>query len=305
MSRLEFVNLSKNYGDLQALNNLSFSVDSGEIFGFVGSNGAGKSTAMRIALGVLEPTSGQVTWDGVPLDFEVRTRIGYMPEERGLYPKMKVGDQLTYLAQLHGMSPKAAKSSMEQWTEQLGIASRRGDIVQSLSLGNQQRVQLAAALVHNPEILILDEPFSGLDPVAVDVMSKVLVDRANEGAPVIFSSHQLELVERLSTKVGIIQSGQIIAQGTVLELRSRGEDRWRLRFSEPRVAGHAWFSGLSGISKTMETPTEVEFAVTTPGAEQAVLAAAQSAGTIENFGRYLAPLSELFRHAVTETVEEN
>ncbi|XBH21866.1 ATP-binding cassette domain-containing protein [Jonesiaceae bacterium BS-20] len=305
MSRLEFVNLSKNYGDLQALNNLSFSVDSGEIFGFVGSNGAGKSTAMRIALGVLEPTSGQVTWDGVPLNFDIRTGIGYMPEERGLYPKMKVGDQLIYLAQLHGMSPKAAKVSMEQWTEQLGIASRRSDIVQSLSLGNQQRVQLAAALVHNPEILILDEPFSGLDPVAVDVMSKVLIDRANEGAPVIFSSHQLELVERLSTKVGIIQSGQIIAQGTVLELRSRGEDRWRLRFSEPRVAGHAWFGGLSGVTKTMETLTELEFAVNTPGAEQAVLAAAQSAGTIENFGRYLAPLSELFRHAVTETVEEN
>lgn len=305
MSRLEFVNLSKKYGDLQALNNLSFSVDSGEIFGFVGSNGAGKSTAMRIALGVLEPTSGEVTWEGAPLDFAVRTKIGYMPEERGLYPKMKVGDQLVYLARLHGMNGKAAQAAMEQWTEELGIAARRADIVQSLSLGNQQRVQLAAALVHNPEILILDEPFSGLDPVAVDVMSKVLVDRANSGAPVIFSSHQLELVERLCTKVGIIQSGSMIAQGTVMDLRSRGEDRWRVKFTQPPAAGHSWIDGLPGITRADETPAELDFVVTVPGAEQAVLARAQAAGSVENFGRYLAPLTELFRHAVTETSQEN
>lgn len=305
MSRLEFVNLSKKYGDLQALNNLSFSVDSGEIFGFVGSNGAGKSTAMRIALGVLEPTSGEVTWEGAPLDFAVRTKIGYMPEERGLYPKMKVGDQLVYLARLHGMNGKAAQAAMEQWTEELGIAARRADIVQSLSLGNQQRVQLAAALVHNPEILILDEPFSGLDPVAVDVMSKVLVDRANSGAPVIFSSHQLELVERLCTKVGIIQSGSMIAQGTVMDLRSRGEDRWRVKFTQPPAVGHSWIDGLPGITRADETPAELDFVVTVPGAEQAVLARAQAAGSVENFGRYLAPLTELFRHAVTETSQEN
>lgn len=305
MSRLEFVNLSKNYGDLAALKDLNFSVDAGEIFGFVGSNGAGKSTAMRIALGVLEATSGHVSWDGTPLDFATRTRIGYMPEERGLYPKMKVGDQLIYLARLHGLKGKAAKESMEQWTEQLGLAERRNDLVQSLSLGNQQRVQLAAALGHNPDILILDEPFSGLDPVAVDVMSKVLVDRANQGAPVIFSSHQLELVERLCTKVGIIQSGTMIAQGSVLDLRSRGEDRWRLKFNDALSGGHHWLTGVPGVAKTSETPTEVEFAVTVPGAEQSVLSLAQSIGPVESFGRYLAPLSELFRHAVTQTPKEN
>lgn len=305
MSRLEFENLSKNYGDLQALNNLSFGVGTGEIFGFVGSNGAGKSTAMRIALGVLEPTSGQVTLDGKALDLAARTRIGYMPEERGLYPKMKVGDQLVYLARLHGMNAKAAHSAMEEWTERLGIESRRADIVQSLSLGNQQRVQLAAALVHNPDILILDEPFSGLDPVAVDVMSKVLVDRAKLGAPVIFSSHQLDLVERLCTRVGIIQTGSMIAQGTVLELRSRGEDRWRVEFAAAQAPGHLWFEGLSGVTKTMETPTQLEFSVLIPGAEQAVLAQAQATAPIVSFGRYLAPLSELFRHAVTETAQEN
>lgn len=181
--RLEFASLTKDYSDLRALNDLSFHVDSGEIFGFVGSNGAGKSTTMRIALGVLDATSGSVTWDGKPVDFASRQRIGYMPEERGLYPKMKVGEQLTYLARLHGLSPREAQSATEEWTDRLGIGERRGDLVQSLSLGNQQRVQLAAALVHNPDILILDEPFSGLDPVAVDVMSGVLTDRAKAGAP--------------------------------------------------------------------------------------------------------------------------
>lgn len=305
MSRLEFVNLSKNYGDLAALKDLNFSVDAGEIFGFVGSNGAGKSTAMRIALGVLEATSGYVSWDGTPLDFSTRTRIGYMPEERGLYPKMKVGDQLIYLARLHGLNTKAAKESMEQWTERLGIGARRDDLVQSLSLGNQQRVQLAAALGHNPEILILDEPFSGLDPVAVDVMSKVLEDRAEQGAPVIFSSHQLDLVERLCTKVGIIQAGTLVAQGSVFELRSQGKELWRLKLSHAPQFGHNWLTGVPGVSKTLETPTEVEFAVTLPGAEQAVLALAQSVGPVESFGRYFAPLSELFRHAVTQTPEEN
>ena len=187
--------LNKTYGDLRALRDLSMEVRAGEIVGFVGSNGAGKSTAMRIVLGVLAADSGEVRWDGKPVDLAVRRRIGYMPEERGLYPRMKVSDQLVYLARLHGLSTASAKAAMEQWTEVLGIAERRGDEILKLSLGNQQRVQLAAALVHSPDILVLDEPFSGLDPVAVDVMSGVLRDQAAAGVPVLFSSHQLELVE--------------------------------------------------------------------------------------------------------------
>jgi ABC-2 type transport system ATP-binding protein len=177
---------------------------------------------MRIALGVLAADSGEVRWNGERITLETRRRIGYMPEERGLYPKMKVGEQLIYLARMHGLSAGDAKRSMVEWTERLGVAHRQGDDVQNLSLGNQQRVQLAAALVHNPEILVLDEPFSGLDPIAVDVMSKVLLDKAAEGIPVVFSSHQLELVERLCHRVGIIQSGQMVEIGEVDELRSGG-----------------------------------------------------------------------------------
>ncbi|NKY41085.1 ATP-binding cassette domain-containing protein, partial [Cellulomonas septica] len=205
---------------------MTFDVRAGEIFGFVGSNGAGKSTTMRIAVGVLAADSGTVTWDGRPVDHAVRRRIGYMPEERGLYPRMKVGEQLVYLARLHGLDPAAARASMEHWTEVLGVAARRDDEVLKLSLGNQQRVQLAAALVHRPEILVLDEPFSGLDPVAVDVMSTVLREQAAAGVPVIFSSHQLELVERLSDRVGIVRAGSMVAVGGIDELRSTGDRRW-------------------------------------------------------------------------------
>jgi ABC-2 type transport system ATP-binding protein len=215
MNRLEIDHVSKRYGDVVALDQMTFDVRAGEIFGFVGSNGAGKTTTMRIILGVLAADAGAVRWAGHQIDLHTRRRIGYMPEERGLYPRMKVGLQLAYLARLHGLDADAAQAAVERWTTRLGVASRVGDDVQKLSLGNQQRVQLAAALVHEPDVLVLDEPFSGLDPVAVDVMSAVLREAADRGVPVLFSSHQLELVERLCHRIGIITSGRIVAQGTI------------------------------------------------------------------------------------------
>src|SRR5215210_3087875 len=161
---LEVIDLSRRYGDTVALDGLSFTVEPGQLFGFVGPNGAGKTTTMRIILGVLEPDGGEVRWRGRPVDLATRARFGYMPEERGLYPKMRVRDQLAYFASLHGLSRAAAAAATDHWLERLGIGERAGDRVESLSLGNQQRVQLGAALVHGPELLVLDEPFSGLDP---------------------------------------------------------------------------------------------------------------------------------------------
>ena len=222
---LELKGLTRRYGDLVALDGLTFTVAEGQMFGFVGPNGAGKTTTMRIVLGVLEPDRGEVRWRGRPVDAETRRRFGYMPEERGLYPKMRVRDQLEYFARLHGLSATDAQSAAGYWIERLGVADRAGDRVEQLSLGNQQRVQLAAALVHNPEVLVLDEPFSGLDPVGVDVLAEVLADRAADGIPVIFSSHQLELVERLCEAVAIINRGRLVASGPVEELRSTGDER--------------------------------------------------------------------------------
>ncbi|MDN5759149.1 MAG: ATP-binding cassette domain-containing protein, partial [Tomitella sp.] len=251
---------------------------------------------MRIALGVLSADSGEVRIDDRLVDLDVRRTIGYMPEERGLYPKMKVGAQLAYLAELHGLSRSQASAAVDRWTNRLGIDGRVGDTVDALSLGNQQRVQLAAALVHDPAVLVLDEPFSGLDPVAVDVMSEVLREKAADGVPVIFSSHQLELVERLCHRVGIIAAGRMRAIGTVDELRSRGDAQ--LIVHAP-VAPAGWADGLPGVT-AVENKNDRTVLTLEPGADdQAVLAAALQTGPVHEFTLRRPSLTELFREVVT------
>lgn len=295
--RLEIDRISKKFGDVTALQDTTFDVRAGELFGFVGSNGAGKTTTMRIALGVLVADAGEVRWDGTAIDMETRRRIGYMPEERGLYPRMKVGEQLTYLARLHGLSTSAAKRSMEEWTERLGVAPRRDDEVQKLSLGNQQRVQLAAALIHDPEILVLDEPFSGLDPIAVEVMSKVLLDKASGGIPVVFSSHQLELVERLCHRVGIIRSGRMVAVGSVDELRSGGRVEMVVEAPNARAG---WADGLRGVTVRDQDGGRTVLELGDGADDQEVLRAALATGPVTEFSRRRPSLTELYRTVVTQ-----
>lgn len=300
---LEIDDISKRYGEVVALDHMSFDVRAGEVFGFVGSNGAGKSTTMRIALGVLAADAGEVRWQGHPLTLEDRRRIGYMPEERGLYPRMKVGEQLVYLARLHGIELETARRSVQRWTERLGVAARVKDEVQKLSLGNQQRVQLAAALVHDPGVLVLDEPFSGLDPLAVDVMSDVLRETCARGVPVLFSSHQLDLVQRLCDRVGIVRQGRMVACGSVDELRTGS--RSRLVVDAPS-ARDGWALAVPGVvSATTERPHEGTRAVTVieladDADDQAVLRAALATGPVHEFRRRQPSLTELFRHVVSE-----
>jgi ABC-2 type transport system ATP-binding protein len=216
---LRLEELRKSYGETVALDGVSFEVGAGQMFGFVGPNGAGKTTLMRIVLGVLAADAGRVLWRGAPIDADARRRIGYMPEERGLYPKMRVRDQLVYMARLHGADESEAGAAAERWMERLGIAARADDAVEALSLGNQQRVQLGVALVHEPDLLVLDEPFSGLDPDGVDALSGALLEEISERqVPVVFSSHQLELVERLCDSVAIIAGGRIAAAGPLAEV---------------------------------------------------------------------------------------
>src|SRR4051794_36496960 len=263
---LEVADLARRYGDVVALDGLSFTVEAGQLFGFVGPNGAGKTTTMRIVLGVLEPDAGEVRWRGRPLDPATRAPLGYIPEGRGLYPKMRGRDPPAYLAPrprlrpgaagggagpldrgagAHALGGGAAGRAADHWTGRLGVADGRGDRVEALSLGNQQRVQLAAALVHGPELLVLDEPFSGLDPVGVDVLSGVLLEIAAGGVPVIFSSHQLELVERLCRAVAIVAGGGLVASGTVGELRAAGRDRlYRVTVDAP---ANGWAERLDGV----------------------------------------------------------
>ena len=302
---LELSRLSKRFGSLQALDDLSLSLDRGEIVGFVGSNGAGKSTTMRIVMGVLAADSGAVTWMGAPVDAAVRRTIGYMPEERGLYPRMKVAEQLVYLARLHGLSASAAKAAADRWTERLGLEGRRGDEVQSLSLGNQQRVQLAAALVSDPELLILDEPFSGLDPVAVDVMSQVLLERAAAGVPTLFSSHQLDVVERLCDRVVIIRSGRLVADGTIPELQATETPRWRVVVEQAAGSPPVEAASLNLPAPTVELDDAGRLVITTAGAdEQALLSTAQRLGTVRELGPVRHRLTEIFREVLTTTSHE-
>jgi ABC-2 type transport system ATP-binding protein len=292
---LEIADVTKRFGTRQALAGVSFAVQPGEVFGFVGSNGAGKTTTMRIVLGVLQADDGEVRWKGVPIDADLRRRIGYMPEERGLYPKMKVGEQLRYLARLHGLAPTDATASVERWTRRLGIVERIGDEVQKLSLGNQQRVQLAAALVHDPEVLVLDEPFSGLDPTAVEVMSGVLRDKADTGVPVIFSSHQLELVERLCDRVGIIAAGRMVAVGSVEHLRERDGGA----VYEVHGPPDGWAAELAGVEVVGADGTACTRVLLAPGTDdQDVLRAALAAGPVHEFRRWRPSLAELYRDVV-------
>ena len=289
--------LTKRYGNLLALNNLSLTVKPGEVFGFVGSNGAGKTTTMRIVLGVLAPNGGEVFWDGSLIDFETRRRIGYMPEERGLYPKMRVREQLVYLAQLHGATAAYAEESVDRWLDRFGLKSRVDDEVQKLSHGNQQRVQLAAALVFDPILLVLDEPFAGLDPEAVDSMSEVLHESAASGIPVVFSSHQLDLVERICDRVGIIQRGHLVALGTIDELRVGGPvELWVDAPSAP--AG--WASSLPGVRVVQTDGTRVLVQLDASANDQDVLRAALATGPVKEFRRDLPSLLDLFREAMTE-----
>jgi len=264
---------------------VSFSVEPGQLFGFVGPNGAGKTTAMRIVLGVLAADRGEVRWQGETVGAAARSRFGYMPEERGLYPKMRVRTQLAYLAALHGAPEEAA----DRWIERLGLAERADDRVEQLSLGNQQRVQLAAALVHEPELLVLDEPFSGLDPIGVDVLSGVLAEYAATGVPVVFSSHQLELVERLCEAVAIIKDGRLVASGRVADLRRAGTRSDVVRV-ELEGAPDGW---LDAVPRARRNGDLIEGAP-----PDAVLDAARAAGTVTYFAHVEPTLDELFREAV-------
>jgi ABC-2 type transport system ATP-binding protein len=293
---LEIVDLSRRFGDVVALDRLSFRVEPGQLCGFLGPNGAGKTTAMRCVVGVSAPDAGQVRWRGRPIDHTLGGRVGYMPEERGLYPRMPVVEQLVYLARLHGVDAGTAARSARYWVDRLGVGERADDPVESLSLGNQQRVQLAAALVHDPELLVLDEPFSGLDPLAVDVMSEVLRERAAAGVAVVFSSHQLDLVEGLCRTVAIVDRGRLVLEGEVAALRRQGDRRLRIAVG----GGPAWAQALAVPLRTEVGADGQVTVVIPPGTDPGVVIdAARRQGPLLTVQLEEPRLSELFRDVLT------
>jgi ABC-2 type transport system ATP-binding protein len=288
---LETIDLTRRFGGVTVVDGVRITVAPGELTGFVGSNGAGKTTTMRMVMGVLGISSGRVRWDGRDITALDRRRFGYMPEERGLYPKQAVLDQLLYLGRLAGMATGAARSSALGLLERFGLADRAGVRVEKLSLGNQQRVQIIAAVMSDPVALVLDEPFSGLDPVAVDAMADLLREHSRRGVPVLFSSHQLDLVDRLCDRLVIMARGRVVADGTADELRRGSARRYRLV-----LGGDAgWTRGFRGIHVVDVDGPQALFELLDPGVEQALLHEALRRGTVREFSPVVPALSELYR----------
>jgi ABC-2 type transport system ATP-binding protein len=293
---LEVHDLSKAYGAVTALDGATFSVRPGRIVGFLGPNGAGKTTTMRCVFGLARPDRGTVRWKGSPIARAARLRFGYMPEQRGLYPRMRVADQLAYFAEQHGLGAPAAKAATTRWLETLGIADRAGSKLETLSHGNQQRAQLGAALVHDPELLVLDEPFSGLDPLGIETMSTILRDRAAAGVAVLFSSHQLDLVEDVCEDVVIINRGRIAAAGPIDDLRAASGRR----HLEIEVVGNGnrWLAGRPDLTVVGARDDLARLVAAADVDLAAILAAASAGGVVRRFSFQPPTLSELFLEVI-------
>ena len=288
-------NVSKRYGDIVALRDVSFDVSPGRILGFLGRNGAGKTTTMRSIFKLVQPDSGDVTYNGQPIELAQLVRFGYMPEERGLYPRMKVRDQLVYLASLSGMNTTDARSSTDMWLERLGLGDRADAKLEDLSHGNQQRVQMAAAIVHDPDLLVLDEPFSGLDPIGVDSMSDVIREFASKGAGILFSSHQLDLVEHICEDVAIIDEGEVILIGDLDRIKEEASYRRVLI----EVDGQLWAPPVDG-SHEVDTGGERHHIIDASVNVEQLLHIAGSAGSITRFSYETPTLSDIFQEAVVK-----
>lgn len=292
---LHIQDLHKSYGAVKALDGCTFTANRGRMLGFLGPNGAGKTTAMRTIFGLVTPDQGTVTWDGVTVSHEERMRFGYMPESRGLYPKMKVFDQLTYFGRLHGMSGNEAGNAASELLERLGLADRARDQTEKLSHGNQQRVQLAAALVNEPELLVLDEPFSGLDPIGVATLAEVLAERAERGAAVVFSSHQLDLVEDLCEDVVIIRQGRVVQTGAVEEIKDASPVRHlEIELADGLAPGldglEEFVSAREGNRIYLQVPADLDV--------RPLMSGALATGSVRRFVYTTPSLSEIFLQAV-------
>ena len=304
---LEVDGLVRTYGPVRALDGMTFDVEPGSVTGFLGPNGAGKTTTMRAVFGLIALDAGAVRFEGRPIDATVRRRFGYLPEERGLYPTMKNVEQLTFLGALRGMDRRVADREARQWMAQLGLADRVDAPLEDLSLGNQQRVQLISALLHRPDVLILDEPFSGLDPVAVDSLSKVLVGEARRGATVLFSSHQLDLVEDLCERAVVVDRGRVVVGGTIDELTAGADPV--LEIDVPSDPDGAWTGDLAGTVDVIGvTGGRVRMTLRAgrgTAAERAVvvLDRARAAGPVNHFAFERQSLAEVFLEMVGRPVE--
>jgi ABC-2 type transport system ATP-binding protein len=302
---LEIDRVTKRFGRVTALDAIEFAVPRGAIFGFLGANGAGKTTTMRICLGILQPDSGEVRWDGVPSTDLPRRTWGYLPEERGLYARLPVLDQLVYFATLYGASADVARRDALHWLTRFRIPEYATRRAEELSKGNQQKVQFIAAILHEPEILLMDEPFTGLDPVNLGLLREAFLELRDQGRTVLFSTHQMELAEAMCESVAIIDRGRVVAQGTVRELK-RASGRRLVRIGVDGTAGLGWLAGLDGVAVTSRGVERTELELTNGIEPDAVLAAALAGGVRINHFELAEPsLEALFIEHVGRPADDD
>ncbi len=286
--------VSKSFGSFQALKDLSMEVREGALFGFLGPNGAGKTTTMRMILDLIRPDSGQITWNGTPVREVARRSFGYLPEERGLYPRMEVEAQLLFLARLSGLSKQDAERALEEWLERFQISANRHKKIEELSKGNQQKVQFLATILHDPTILVMDEPFSGLDPVNANVLKEALLEMHRRGKTIIFSTHQLEQAEELCQDIVIINKGQSAVQGSVREVkRQYGRHVARLKLDNDPEA--SWLEQLPAVQVTKRREDYIEMHIQANLNPNVIVEAAlQHGGIISRFELTEPSLTDIF-----------
>jgi len=290
--------INKSFAQLHVIKDLSMEVREGSIFGFLGANGAGKTTTMRMILDIIRPDSGRITWNGADVREIPRRNWGYLPEERGLYPKVSVEDQLVFLARLNGLSKSVAQSHLGEWLERFQITQYRKKKVEELSKGNQQKIQFLAAILHDPLILIMDEPFSGLDPVNAIVLKEAFLEMHKRGKTIIFSTHQLEQVEEMCEDVLIINKGQSIISGSVRDVkRQHGRNVARLKLDNDPQA--LWLDRLEGVQVTKRRQDYIEMQISANlNPNLIVEAALRHGGIISRFEITEPSLTDIFIEAV-------
>jgi ABC-2 type transport system ATP-binding protein len=298
--------VTKTFGAIRALDSVSFSVEPGRIFGLLGANGAGKTTCMRVVLDILRPDSGSVTWQGKPNIQLPRDTWGYLPEERGLYLRMKVIDVLRFFASLYGVPTQQATRTVDEWLERFRVPDYRERKVEELSKGNQQKIQFIAAILHDPDILIMDEPFSGLDPVNVQLLKEAFLEMRDRGKTLIFSTHQMETVEELCEAIAIIDRGRVVVSGSVPDVRrSMGRQVVRLA-TDGDGHGMEWLDGLDGVRITADRADFVELAVPAGTDPEVILKAAMQRGErVTRFEIGEPSLEEVFIEHVGHRADED
>ncbi|UVI28970.1 ABC transporter ATP-binding protein [Paenibacillus spongiae] len=300
MNPLKVEKIFKQYGDKTAVNGISFEVAEGEIYGLLGGNGAGKTTTMRMVLGLIYPDGGTITYHGKPYTVQQLKGLGYLPEERGLYPKVKVSDQIHYLAQLRGMSRKDADRSLKRWLDRFGVPEYYNKKVEELSKGNQQKIQFIAAVIHQPKIIIMDEAFSGLDPVNVELLKSTVKELRDGGTSILFSTHRMEHVEELCRNITILHKSNPVLQGNLKAIKKQFPRERVMLGTGSEVSG---LESIPGVTKIIRHENGYELFIDREDAGRPILELAMAQTEIQRFEVMEPTLNEIFIKTVGESHE--